>query len=454
MDSRRKLGGAVTQVRRRLLMEWFVRTAVRGVSAGAVTAVLLLAASRWFVWPGYADDAVMAAALAAVGVFAYRCRRAPSRSQSVRVLDSFSRDNVILAAETDGIREGPLSAALADEAAEAAGLALARFRNRKGKWTEHKPLLVACSAFAVAAALALFPSSAQQEAQEAEEERGIIENLADHVNELADRTEDRETEKRLVDLSEKIRSADTPEAAVRETVKLQRELSLEERLADHPGKNAGQTAGERILTPGEAAEALAAFSGDAEERLARMGRTSEAEKHASDGEQRTGSPGNADRHERGEPQSGSSSGNGGDGETEGNGDKAQNNDGRGTESGSGDGNNEAGDTGSGSGSNGGKGAGSGSGRSGQDSGNNDRNLVSTPRSIPDPEESVLDPGPQKDGTSAADSVVPAEKGDVRPYEEVQGEYLDAYVEQAGRLNLPEDLQQVLSDYFSSIDKRE
>lgn len=464
MDSRRTLGGAVAQVRGKLLMEWFVRTAVRGVSAGAVTAVLLLAASRLFVWPGYTGYAAMAAVLVAVGVFVYECRRTPSRSESVQVLDSFSRDNIILAAETDGIREGPLSVALAEEAAAASGGALALFRKRKGRWTERKPLLVVCSAFAVAAALALFPSSAQQEAQEAEEERGIIEDLADHVNELTDRTEDQKTEKRLVDLSEKIRSADTPEAAVREAVKLQRELSLEERLADRPVISAGQTAGERILTPGEAAAALAELTGDAEEQLARMGRTSGAGEHASVGEQGADSSAKAEGQEgaspsgAGNPGSGSkgnTSGKSGGGESEGDGEKAQDSDGNGMESSNnGTGNGDSGGTGSGSESNGGEGAGSGRGGAGQGSGDGDRNLVSTPQASTEPENPVLDSGPQKEGTSAADSLVPAEKGEVRPYEEVQAEYRDAYVEHAGRLDLPEDLQKVLSDYFVSIDKRE
>ncbi|WP_213422361.1 hypothetical protein [Bhargavaea massiliensis] len=465
MDSRRKLDVAVAQVRRRLMAVWFVRTAVRGLATGAVMAAAVLAASRLFVWPGYAGYAGIAAALAAVAAFAYEWRRSPSRQEAVRLLDSFSRDNVILAAETDGTREGPLSAALADAAADAAGGALGRFRKRRGRWTERTPLLVAGISAAALAGLALFPSSAQLEAQEAEEEREIIEDLADDVGDLSERAEDPGMEKRLADLAADIRSAESPEEAVRKAVKLQRELSLQERLRERPGDSQGPAAGERILTPGEAAAALAELSGDAEEQLAGMGRTSGAGAHASSGNEWNSSPeesgGQEGRSsegrggaETGAEDEGDSSGGNGAGESEGNGDGVQDGGGNKTESGSGNGSGQTDGTGSGSGEDGGESPDSGSGGSGQGPGDGDRNLISTPQSPPEPGDTVLDAGPQKEGKSAAESLVPAEKGEVRPYGEVQGEYRDAYVEHAGRLGLPEDLQQVLSDYFSSIDTRE
>lgn len=464
MDSRRKLGRAVAYVRRRLLLEWFMRTTVRGLAFGALTAAALLAASRLFVWPGYAGYTAMVAVAAVFVIFAYEWRKAPSRPDSVRMLDSFGKDNVILAAETDGRREGALSDALADAAAEEVSGAMDRFRKRKGRWLEPRPLLIACFAAAVTAGLSLFPSSAQLEAQEAEEEQQIIEDLADHVTDLAEQTEDPEIEKRLSDLAEQIRSADSPEEAVRETVKLQRELSLEERLAERPPNSPGQTAGERILTPGEASAALAEMSGDAEEQLARMGRTSGAGEHASLGEKGTGpavdegekDSSSSDKNgggESGTEGKGSSSGENGN-DSEGTGNEAQDGSGNrgGTQSGDGTGSDRAGEAGSGS--NAGDAPGSGSKGTGQGSGDGDRNLVSTPQSPPETGDPELDAGPRKEGTSAAESLVPAEKGDVRPYAEVQGEYREAYVEHAGRLGLPEDLQKVLSDYFSSIDKRE
>ncbi len=44
-----------------------------------------------------------------------------------------------------------------------------------------------------------------------------------------------------------------------------------------------------------------------------------------------------------------------------------------------------------------------------------------------------------------------ERGTLRPYEEVVGSYKDAYLKGSDRMNLPADLQRVLSDYFSSIE---
>ena len=46
---------------------------------------------------------------------------------------------------------------------------------------------------------------------------------------------------------------------------------------------------------------------------------------------------------------------------------------------------------------------------------------------------------------------PVEKGAVRPYKEVVGDYKDAYLKSTDRMQLPPDLQHILSDYFSSIE---
>ncbi len=47
--------------------------------------------------------------------------------------------------------------------------------------------------------------------------------------------------------------------------------------------------------------------------------------------------------------------------------------------------------------------------------------------------------------------VPATKGEIRPYEEVVGSYKDSYMESTDRLLLPDDLQQMVQSYFTSIE---
>ena len=46
---------------------------------------------------------------------------------------------------------------------------------------------------------------------------------------------------------------------------------------------------------------------------------------------------------------------------------------------------------------------------------------------------------------------PVEKGTIRPYQEVVGDYKDSYLKSADKMQLPPDLQHILSDYFSSIE---
>ncbi len=87
-------------------------------------------------------------------------------------------------------------------------------------------------------------------------------------------------------------------------------------------------------------------------------------------------------------------------------------------------------------------------------GQGSRDLVSTPPPGFDPRAPVQDTGKQEDGGRTEKGTVPAGKGTVRPYGEATGDYRDAYMEDAGRLGLPEDLQRILSDYFSSIENRD
>ncbi len=47
--------------------------------------------------------------------------------------------------------------------------------------------------------------------------------------------------------------------------------------------------------------------------------------------------------------------------------------------------------------------------------------------------------------------MPAIKGDIRPYEEVVGTYKDSYMQSTERLQLPSDLQQMVQNYFTSIE---
>lgn len=71
-------------------------------------------------------------------------------------------------------------------------------------------------------------------------------------------------------------------------------------------------------------------------------------------------------------------------------------------------------------------------------------------------ETEVDSGELGEGEAAdeQEAVVPAERGEVRPYRDVVGQYSDSYFSSAEKLELPSDLQKVVEQYFSSIESEQ
>ena len=68
-------------------------------------------------------------------------------------------------------------------------------------------------------------------------------------------------------------------------------------------------------------------------------------------------------------------------------------------------------------------------------------------------ETAVDSGEIGEGKAAGEQqgAVPATKGTIQPYEEVVGDYSDAYFSSADRLQLPPDLQTIVEQYFTDIE---
>ncbi|REB09609.1 hypothetical protein DVB69_02025 [Sporosarcina sp. BI001-red] len=64
-----------------------------------------------------------------------------------------------------------------------------------------------------------------------------------------------------------------------------------------------------------------------------------------------------------------------------------------------------------------------------------------------------DNGKLGDGNSidSKDKQTANERGTIRPYEEVVGQYKDAYLKRTEQLPLSPELEKILTDYFSSIE---
>lgn len=445
------------------------RQALGGMAWGIWAASAMLLASRFFVLPGYGAWAAAAAAAAFAAKFALSVNTRPMRKEALRALDRHVPHNLILAAGSLPGNGGTLEEQLMREAAGRSDRALSEFRRTKGRWMERRTAAWIGSGFCVLFLLQLSPSPAQQEAREDETEREIVSTMKKEVEKLRGRADD-DLSDRLADLAAGLDRATAPEEAIGEAVKLQRELSLRDRLGEKAGERPSD--GGHTISDAEAAEALAKIAGDADEQLAGLGRSAsdsgiairppeeaaEAGDHG-DGETEHGDQGGqpppssgktGDAGEQG-PQDGASSGDGGQGSGEGNGESG---DGKGPGGGEGDGEGKGEGNGEGSGGNG-RGPdepGTGTGAGGMGSGS--RDFVSTPPPVLDDRAPIPDTGPAPPGGTGRKGAVAAEKGSVRPYVEAFGEYRDVYLKDAGRLGLPEDLQKVLSDYFSSMERRE
>jgi len=139
--------------------------------------------------------------------------------------------------------------------------------------------------------------------------------------------------------------------------------------------------------------------------------------------------------------SGSGSGNGsgnGNGSVQGNG------------TGSGQGN------GTGSGSGKGNGQGNGSGGSGAGLGSGSRELLTIPEKVNGKQNQEVDTGKLGEGKQGElqEGEGPVLKGSITPYEQVFSKYEKAYRESTARYNLPQDLENIVKNYFTDIKPNE
>lgn len=130
--------------------------------------------------------------------------------------------------------------------------------------------------------------------------------------------------------------------------------------------------------------------------------------------------------------------------------QSNNGTGNGNGQGNGVGNGQGSGNGTGSGTNGGQGSGSGMG-SGAGFGQGSRELT-IPEKITGQETIENDFGQTGEGTSIqqSDANAPVLNGTVRPYEEVYGNYEEAYRESVNRMDLPQYLEDVVKDYFTDL----
>jgi len=471
---------------RRLQFEKSVHRLQGGLFAASATALLIVAVSRLFVWPHHMRIAAIAADVVLVGSLLYLFYRRVKRMEAIRKLDAYLPDNLLLTALTVNEAETHLASALVRSAEREVADAFERFKKREKHYVNGKMLTGFGIATILLAVLVLFPSDAQREAEAGVKEKEIVEELKKEVKELAKKEPAPEAKKELDSLIDKLQELKIPEEVLREVVKKQKELKLQEQdLAEK------STAGESDVTSADQlseeeseqleslaklADALARNVGKAQTALNKIGKApslpalasgNPPSENPSSGNSGSRSPTGEASSAEGQPGAGAGEGTGQGESTGQSGQNPSSGQGAGQDSNQEQGNSSQGQGNSGSGQGTGQGTsqgGTGSGFGGSGTGNGQgvgagtgsggRTLLSIPHGRVGGE---ADPSIVKGEHGKGDFIEerstdgPVEKGSIRPYSEVVGEYKESYLQSADKLQLPSDLQNVLSDYFSSIE---
>ena len=144
--------------------------------------------------------------------------------------------------------------------------------------------------------------------------------------------------------------------------------------------------------------------------------------------------------------------------TNGNNDSSSSGNGSGNSNGSGSGSGNGFDSSSGSGSGSGNGAGgSGNGNgSGAGFGSGSRELLTVPEKVVGKDNVEVDSGKLGNGKQGqmTEGEGPVLKGNIRPYEQVFSEYEASYRESTSRYKLPNDLENIVKNYFTDIKPNE
>ncbi|BAQ10353.1 hypothetical protein OXB_1882 [Bacillus sp. OxB-1] len=475
---------------RRLQVEKSVHRLQGGLFAASATALLIVAVSRLFVWPHYLRIAAISAGVVLVGSLLYLFYRRVKRMEAIRKLDAYLPDNLLLTALTVNEAETHLASALVRSAETEVADAFERFKKREKHYLNGKMLAGFGVATILLAVLILFPSEAQREAEAGVKEKEIVEELKKEVKELAEKEPVPEAKKELDSLVDKLQELKIPEEVLREVVKKQKELKLQEQdLAEKStaGESDETSADqlseeelEQLKSLAKLADALARNVGKAQTALNKIGKApslpalasgNPTSENSSSGNSGSQSPAGESGSAEGHPGAGAGEG---DSQSEGTGQSGQNpSSGQGTGQGSdqGQGNSGQGQGNAGSGQGTGQGTGQGNGQGGTGSGfggagtgngqgagagtgSGGRTLLSIPfERVGEKSDPSIVKGEHGKGDFIEERSTdgPVEKGSIRPYPQVVGDYKESYLQSTDKLQLPSDLQNVLSDYFSSIE---
>lgn len=472
MDSQ-KITLFIDKANRRLKLQYLIRIVQIALCFGLASALLIMVISRLSVFPYYEFYAYTAGAFTMLTVILATITKIPRRQQAVSELDLFTPHNQLLT-----LSQMPVDNRLAEDLAKRTEkdihLSYQLFKKEKNEWFSTKWLLAAVSLLILVAISGLFPASAQLEAKDQEREQELVEEMIEKVEKQKELADSPEIKKELDSLEEKLGESETPEQALRELVKKQKELALKQREKEQEDTEQATEEAEEL---GDASQELAQQAGNTQTALSEMGKPvsfdlqqsiaannlsgEPEESSGSDADGANGEAGSEDAASGGESDGQQSEGADSENAGESSGEESAGQQGGGSEAegagssqGSEGGENSSGEGAEGSGGGQGQGSGAGEGSNpGAGTGQGSREMLSIPSRIGGSGETTVDDGELSEGEAGSfeEGAVDAERGTSRPYKEVVGSYSDSYFSSANRMKLPPDLQNIIEQYFSSID---
>ena len=482
MDRKKRLWQTIAQVRLRLTFEGLLRNMQKGLLYAVLSACVILVVSRLFVLPYYANVALGAAILAFIAMVAKAFVNRTTKQEALHRLDAYYPYNELVTVLTNDNEENPLVQSLLKRALDEKDQAFQRFKKRPKQLFLPKTMMAAAGLAAFLLVLAIFPAASQQEAKVVEDERAITKDMEEKLDEFQKKELSELAKKELQELKKQLQDSENAEQALRELVKKQQELKLEEKkleqkqdLANANGEGLSAADSKRLAELKDMNKELAKSASTAQSSLSKLGtpldvnlqntianalNNAQSNASASQNQAAGGQTGNPSGQGQAGQNSGASQGSNQSNNGSGSGNQGgQGNQGNQGNNGSqGQGNGSGSGSGSGNGAGNGAGAGSGSGQGGSPGGSGagigtgNRNLLAVPSRLGGTSGTTVDGGKLGEGKPIEEKgEVPATRGEIRPYQEVVGSYKDSYMESTDRLQLPNDLQQMVQSYFTSIE---
>ncbi|MGE7667756.1 hypothetical protein ACQKMN_18845 [Ureibacillus composti] len=483
MDRQKILKHFVRRAKRSLAIEKMLPTIQHGILYALIFSAAILLISRLFIFPYYSNVSlgvgVGTLIITAIIIWLKRVKE----KEALTKLDAFYPHNELVTALSFKEEQHPLVNVLLTKAEKESVTSYERFKKREKKLWKVNSLIGIIVMAIVLGVLTIFPSATQQEAAVIEKEDKIIDELKKDITKLEEKTQSEQIKKQLQELANSLNKAETSEEALREVVKKQKELKLQEQqlkekdqLAQLGGSDDSKSLSaeeqKRLQELAELQNELANNANNTQSALGKLGKPisfdlqnaiaqgSESQVDDTSSESNNNSSSNSENQNQGNSQTGGQS-------QQGQGNNGQNQGNSSSNSGQGQGNNGSSGQGQGQGNGGaagqGTGNGSGSGGLGQGGGGRgaglgqgSRDLLSIPERIGGNSETTADGGPLGEGKEVGEQKgsVPVTRGNVRPYEEVLGNYKDSYMESSDRMKLPKDLQDIVQSYFSSIERND